>query len=80
MNTAESHKTGPISKEDMKEILGTPIAARQAECLRKNGIRFVLDVNDRPKLTWEALNMQIVGVQHPAKNESPNDGFNLDNI
>lgn len=37
-----------LSRDEVRELCGTPVRKRQVAFLRKNGIRHYLDAHDRP--------------------------------
>lgn len=59
-----------ISPQEMKELTGASVAAKQCEVLRKNGLRFTLRADGRPALSWESYNRQTANVVAPVTFDS----------
>lgn len=48
-----------ITAQEMEEITGAKVGAKQCDVLRQNGIRFTKRADGRPSLSWEAYNRQL---------------------
>lgn len=64
---------------DLHELTGTPQPSKQADCLRKNGIRFVMGADNKPRLTIESLNRQLSNKELTYRLTN-DDGFNIQAI
>ena len=64
---------------NIEELTGTPQPSKQVECLRNNGIRFVMGADKKPRLTIESLNRQL-STNDKIVHSTNDDGFNLSAI
>lgn len=67
-----------ITMQEMKDLTGAERGSKQAEILRKNGIRFTERADGRPVLTWESYNQQLLNKD--SKTQTHGEVFSMPNL